>query len=705
MPPRPLEPILRPKSLAVVGASARPKTIGHEILRQILDYPFAGAVYPVNPKAEEILGTRCFKDVSSLPDTPDLAVITVPQSVVIPSVKECIDKGVRGLVVITAGFKEIGEGGAKLERELADIVSDAGVPMIGPNCYGVVNTNPSLLLDATFGRVHPLRGKVGFITQSGALGQIIMEYAHSYRVGFSQMVSVGNKADVSDVDVLDAWADDYEVEIILLYMESIDDPRAFAQSAAKITPVKPIIAVKAGRSEAGAKATASHTGALAGSDTAVDALFERCGVLRANSLEQMFDWAIAFASQSPPKGKRVAVMTNAGGPAIMATDAVEGKGLTVARFDKATESAMREVLPSVAATGNPVDMIASATPEQYDVCMKAVLDDTNVDALLCIYIPPIMTDHLAVADRIAARANETDKTVVAVFMGIEDPEADVPKVLSESGVPTYMFPESAADSLAAMTRYERIRSRGDDEIARFDDIDSKVAKAIVSRAVGAGEKAIVGEDALRLLSAYGIPVAKMRTASSVEDAATKAREIGGSVAIKLTSPPILHKTELGGVALDLANEDEVRDAAERMKRIADERDASAPFEVLIQEMVAGGTETVLGVVRDPAYGPQVMFGLGGIAVEVLRDVQFRLVPLPVREAREMIESVRGLPLLTGARGRTPADLDFLAECLCRISALASDFDEIDEVDINPFMAGLKSESVAVDVRVILKYLS
>lgn len=701
--PEGLEPIFRPRSVAVIGASPRRDSIGGRILRNLTDYGFEGKVFPVNPRYDVIQSMKCYRSVAEVPDDLDLAVIVVAREAVLSVAEECGRKGVRGLVVITAGFREVGAEGRALEDRLVEIVRRHRMRMIGPNCYGVINTHPSVRLDATFGKHHPAPGRIGFMTQSGALGQVIIEYAMRYGVGFAMMASVGNKANISGNDLLEFWRDDDEVDIILLYLESFGNPRKFSQITRGLARRKPIIAVKSGRTAAGARATVSHTGALAGLDIAVDALFEQCGILRVGTVEELFNLTMAFANQPLPRGDRVAIVTNAGGPAVMATDAVSRAGLAVAELAEGTRERMRAVLPPAASVANPVDMIASAGPEQYRVCMQALLDDPNVDALLVIYVPPLMIDTEAVLDVIGQAGAGSDKTILGCIMGAEEGSYLSRRVEGKRFIPAYAFPESAVESLAAMARYRRWRTREDGTRPLFE-ADRETVRRILAEVRSRGERNLVAGEALRVLAAYGVPVVAHREAAGMEAVLAAAGEIGFPLALKLAARDVLHKTEVGGVSLDLRDEAQLRRAYESLERRMREggRSAGEPVPVLLQPMVQGGVETVLGMSTDPAFGPLLMFGLGGIFVELLQDVTFRILPISDRDAAEMVSGLRGYRMLAGFRGQPPADRAAIEEALLRLSQLAADFPEIAEFDVNPFLAAPAGRpSRAVDARIVL----
>ena len=697
-----LDAIFRPRSVAVIGASSRKENIGGRILHNIVDFGFQGQVYPVHPEAEVMEAMACYPAIEAIPGPVDLAVVVVPRAAVLEVAAACGRKGVGGLVVITAGFREVGAEGAELERRLVEIVRRFGMRMIGPNCYGVINTDPKVRLNATFGKRHPLRGRVGFMTQSGALGQVIMEYALRYQVGFSMLASVGNKANVSGNDLLEYWRDDPDTGVILLYLESFGNPRKFSQITRSLTKHKPILAVKAGRTAAGARATVSHTGALAGLDIAVDALFEQCGILRVATLEELFNLTVAIANQPIPRGNRIAIMTNAGGPAVMATDAAGRHGLQMAELLPASQQRMRRVLSPAASVGNPIDMVASGGPEQYREVMATLLADPNVDALIVIYVPPLMVDTAAVLSSIESAAAGSSKTILGCIMGAGGEAFSAGSHPGTTPIPAYRFPESAVEATAAMIRYAGWRARAEGRAPAFQ-VDRARVQEILDPAASRGERQIVGGAALEILTAYGIPVAPHKTAAGLEAVIDQASAIGFPVAMKVAAPEILHKTEVGGVILDLRNEVEVLHAYRRLDRKIRERlGETRATPVMLQPMVQGGVETVMGLSTDPSFGPLLMFGLGGIFVEFLKDVSFRILPISDQDAREMVEHLRGYPLLAGYRGAAAVDTQMLQECLLKLSLLAGDFPQILEFDVNPFVASsAPGGSRAVDARFLL----
>jgi len=693
-----LDPIFRPRSVAVVGASRTPGTIGYEIVDNLLRHGFEGRVYPVNPKATSVHSVPAFPSVEAIPGPVDLAVIAVPKERVLEVVEACGAKGVRAVVVISAGFREIGGAGVERERALVDCVRRHGMRLVGPNCVGVVNTEAGVSLNATFAPTMPPPGPVSFMSQSGAMGVTILDYAAEYGIGVRHFVSVGNKADVSGNDLLEYWAEDPGTGVILMYLESFGNPRRFTRLARAVTRRKPVIAVKAGRTAAGARAASSHTGALAGLDSATDALLAQCGVIRVDTVEELFDLAMAFGPLPLPRGDRVAIVTNAGGPGIIITDACVSAGLDVPRLSPATVERLRRSLPEEASVANPVDMIASARAESYRLALEAVLGDPNVDAAIAAFVPPLgVRQHDVARAIVEARAAAPEKPVLAVLMGREGlPQGRAE--LQAAGIPAYIFPESAARALAAMVRYRRWREREPGVVREFE-VDRDRVRRILDRAGEAGVEHLPAEDAREVLRAYGIPVVEGRVAATADAAAAAAAELGYPVVLKVVSPDVVHKTDVGGIAVDLRGEAEVRAAFEGiLERVRAAAPGARIEGVRVERYVRGGRETIIGMTVDPSFGPVLMFGLGGIYVEVLRDVAFRVAPVTDIEARELIREPRAYRLLEGVRGETAADLETLAEVVQRVSQLVTEHDRILELDINPFLA-FERGGLAVDARV------
>ncbi len=666
--------LFEPRRVAVLGASRQRGKIGAEIFHNVLAAGFRGKAFPVNPAASEIEGVACYARVVEIPEPVDLAVIAVPAAAVPAAIDDCIAGGVRGIVVITAGFSETGEEGRRREAAILEKVRDAGIRMVGPNCMGLVNTDPAVRLNATFAPTYPPEGRVALSSQSGALGLALLDYAARLNVGISTFVSVGNKADVSGNDLVQYWAEDPRTEVILLYLESFGSPGVFGRIARRVARRKPIVAVKAGRSRAGARAASSHTGALAESDAVVDALFRQAGVIRTGTLEELFDVAALLAHQPVPRGRRVAVVTNAGGPAILAADACEAQGLELPPLSAETTAALRSLLPAAASVANPVDMLASAPPEHYSRVLRLVLADPSVDSLLVIFIPPIATNVDAVASAVVEGTRAAgEKPVLAIFMSAKG----APPILN--AIPSYPFPESAAIALARATEYGEWRSRPPGSVVAFHDLKPGEAREVLRVALERGGGWLDPIEAGKLLAAFGIPAAPVRLARDADGAASAAGELGYPVAVKAVGPAILHKTEVGGVRLGIASAAELRRAcADLVSRLG-----SALTGILVQPMVSGGVEVIVGVVHDPTFGPLVLYGSGGTLVELVSDVAFRLHPITDADAAAMLEEVRGTALLRGYRGAPRADEAGLRELLLRVSSLVEACPEVREMDLNP----------------------
>ena len=700
-----LTALLAPRSVAVIGASREPGSVGYAILRNILDGEFRGPVYPVNPKATEILGVPCLHSVDELPEAVDLAVIVVGARLVPAILEACGRKGVKGAVVISAGFKEVGAEGAALETQVREVISRFNLPVIGPNCLGLLNTDPSVRLNATFAKEMPATGRIGFISQSGALCTAVLEYAKAEGIGFSKVISMGNKVDVDELDLLTALHNDPATRVILLYLEDLSDGKRFIEVVREITGEgpgrKPILAVKSGRTPEGAKAAGSHTGALAGRDEVYDAVFAQAGVLRVDSVDELFDYALGFAHQPLPKGRRVAIVTNAGGPGIMTTDACVRYGLEVARLEPKTIETIRPHVPPTAALQNPVDVIGDARHDRYEVALRAVLDDPNVDSAIVLATPQAMTNLADIAQVIAQVAKTSGKPVVASFMGVTDLSSGI-KVLDAEQVPHYRFPEAAGRVLAAMARYAEWIQRPR-TIVRTFTVDQQAAQAIVARVRQEGRRAMDQVESMELLRLYGFPVLACEVARTAEEVGRRAAQIGFPVAMKILSPDILHKVDVGGVRLGVKNAQEAEQVfRDMLAKVAVQCPDARLDGVLLQQMVSPGTETIIGMTRDRQFGPLVMFGLGGIYVEAYRDVTFRLAPIREFGAERMVRSIRAHKILEGFRGQPPADRLAVIECLERMSQLAVEIPEIAELDINPLIVYPHGQGAKVaDARVLL----
>lgn len=707
--PRTLEALFRPRSVAVVGASREPGSIGHAIVKNLIDSGFTGPVFPINPKARSVRGVPCYASVEQVPGELDLAILVVPAPAVVPVLEQCGLKGVKAVVVISAGFREAGGEGVAREQALKAVAARHGIRVVGPNCMGVLVTDPAVQLNASFAAVAPHEGNVAFASQSGALGEAILARSRDLDLGLSAFVSLGNKADVSGNDLLAWWSEDPRTRVILLYLESLGDPREFARVARRVTRSgKPILVVKSGRTAAGARASASHTGSLAGVDEATTTLLERCGVQRVTRVEGLFNLARAFSHQPVPRGPRVAIVSNAGGPGIMAADAGTAYGLVMASFSPQTVAAMRAVLPAEASTQNPVDTIATASAATFGACVTAALVDPGVDAVLPIYVGPSVMDVSAVAREIASSVERAravgagGKPVLACFMGGRVAEAR--EVLLRARIPAYDFPEDAAQALAAMARFRAWLDRPEGAAPPFTAERARVRALAATLPAGW----LTADDAFALLEAVGLRVAPRAFATTPDDAALAAGRIadaaGWPVVLKADHPDLLHKTELGAVVLGLRDPDAVRAAARDLTRklAAAGLDASRG-RFLVQAQVQGGRELILGAHTDPAVGPVLLVGLGGVHAEVLRDVALGIPPLTDRDADDMLAALRGAQLLTGFRGEAGVDRPALIDALLRLSVLTEEVPRLAELDVNPLLALPEGRgAIVVDARARLE---
>jgi acetyl coenzyme A synthetase (ADP forming)-like protein len=676
--------LLHPRAVAVVGASQRPGSIGAALLANVKHCGFTGAIYPVNPRATAIDGLPAFPTVCAIGARVDLAIIAVPAAAVEAALDDCARAGVHGVVVISAGFAEVSAEGRRTETRLRQLVRGAGMRMVGPNCMGILNTDPAISLNGTFAPFWPPAGNIGMLSQSGALGLAILDYVQTRHVGLSTFLSVGNRADVSNNDLLAYWAEDPRTDVIVFYLESFGNPRTFARMAPDVARRKPIVAVKSGRSTAGKRAAASHSASLASLDAAVDALFEQAGVIRTQTLEALFDVVTLLATQPLPAGNRVGVVTNAGGPGILLADACEAQGLILNELDAATQAHLRTFLPPQAGLTNPVDMIASAPPEHYVRTIETVGADANIDALVVIYIPPFVTEPEEIAQAIATGAGTVPahKPVLTVFMSSQG----APAVLHSGprgALPTYSFPENAAQALAAVSRYSLWRRRPRGIPWQLSAFAHDAVRAVIDRilATREGVQWVTPADLATILRAVDIECV-LSEQIAPPDAVATAERLGYPLVAKIVSPDVLHKTDVGGVIMGLQNAGQVAQAVdtlcERMHQCGARLDG-----ILLQREVPGGIEALIGVTTDPTFGPLVVCGLGGTLVEVVRDVAFRLPPVTDRDAQEMLSTLRTSVLLDGYRGAPPGDREALRGVVMRVSALVDSIPELQELDLNP----------------------
>jgi acetyl coenzyme A synthetase (ADP forming)-like protein len=695
-----LEHVLVPGSVAVIGASRTRGTIGAELFHNLLSNGFNGPVYPVNPSAPVVQSVVAYPTVLDIPGPVDLALIAVPAAHVVGTARQCAKKGVKSLVVISSGFAESGDEGASRQADLLAVCREAGMRLVGPNCMGVINTAPDVSINATFGPATPPRGRVGFMSQSGALGLAVIDYAKTLGLGLSWFISAGNKADLSGNDVLQYAETDPHTDLVLLYLESFGNPRRFARIARRVARTKPIIAVKSGRSTAGARATSSHTGALlSASDATVDALFRQAGVIRTDTLAELFDVAALMSSQPAPAGKRVAIITNGGGPGILCADACEAEGLVVPPLPDDVVDSLRQFLPSQASVRNPIDMIAAASADDYRRVIQTVAASDSIDAIVVIFIPPLVTEPSDVARAIRDAAETLPRPIplISVFMsahGVPD-ELKGKKV----SIPSFQFPEDAARALARSAVYGEWRHRPEGTVRGFPNARPDEAAGIISSVLATGARWLTGAETQQLLSCYGIPLASTRFAATPERAREAAADLGGRVALKAMGATLLHKSDAGGVRLGLTVDD-IEDAArEMLMQTARHGHELSGFQV--QAMVSEGVEMLVGVVNDRLFGPVLACGAGGTAAELLKDIAVRITPLSDLDADEMVRSLKTFPLLDGYRGAPKADVAALEEVMLRINAMVEGHAEIAELDCNPVMVG-EHGAIVVDARVRLE---
>ncbi|HEU4320180.1 MAG TPA: GNAT family N-acetyltransferase [Acidimicrobiia bacterium] len=690
-----LLPLFFPRSVAVIGASNDPHSIGGRLFNNILAEGFSGPLYPVNPSSKVVRSVKAYPSILDVPDEIDLAYIVVPQRFVLEVAQQCAEAGVRGIVVISAGFSEVDAKGAEDERHLLDIVRNSGMRMVGPNCMGLLNTAASVRLNGTFAPVYPPAGNVAMSSQSGALGIAILDYASRHNIGISQFVSVGNKADVSGNDLIMAWEDDPETDVITLYLESFGNPAKFSRIARRIGRRKPIIAVKSGRTSAGSRAASSHTGALASSDEAVNALFRQAGVVRVDTIEELFDTASLLANQPIPKGRLVAIVTNAGGPGILAADALEANGLVIPELSDGLRARMADKLPAEASTRNPVDLIASGGPDEFGHVTSLLLESGEVDAVMVIYVPTTSGGAAAVAGalRRCQDGYEGDVTLLSVFMQAGEVETSLAGGEQSRSIPTYTFPEAAGYALARAVRHGEWRGRDPGTEVHLDEEATRRVREVVESALTRlGDEGgwLDPEEIDECLLIAGLRTPVTRVAATVEEARSAAAEIPGPVVLKVISEDALHKSDVGGVLLDVVGDEAVTAGFDQVTSVVASNDG-----VLVQEMISGGHEVLIGMAHDPNFGPMVVFGLGGVYVELLKDVSFRLHPITDVDAREMTRETRSFRLLEGYRNNPEGDIPALEDALQRVSALIGAMPELREMDLNPVKVLAPGKGVCV----------
>lgn len=691
-----LDALFKPRSVAIIGASNNPLSIGHIVIQNLLDHNFQGPIYPINPKAKFIKSFRAYPSVGDVPDEIDLVNISIKNTLVPAVLEECGKKGVKFAIVHTAGFKEVGEEGIKLEKQIVEVAHKYGMRIYGPNSQGIQNSDPSISVYANFTFVPMSPGNISIVAQSGGVGETLK--IHLYRIGkgIRMYSSFGNEADVSMNEIIDYYGQDEETKVIMVHIETFKDPAGFLEVAKRVTAKKPILALKTGRTSEGTKAVASHTGRLVQQEAIADAMFRKSGVLRFDSQEDMINAAIAFSNQPVPKGSRVVIVTNTGGPAIIAVDECIAAGLKLAELSTETKDTLKKLVFQEAIVSNPVDVVATAGPEQYGGTVEALLKDPNIDSLLLVFVTAPFVDCHGIARKLGEIGKASQKPIVCQVMTIEK-WAGVIRTIRESGIPVYDFAETAARALAAMADYGKIIQRKAPTYKRYD-VDKGQAEKIISPYRGQ-EKFLRQDDVFELLRCYGIPAVKSLRVEKEDELEKGAAAIGYPLALKVDAEAVIHKTEAGGVSLNLKDKKELLSSFKEMARKFAEHKPG----FILQKYLEGGKEVIMGAKANEGLQPTLMFGLGGVFVETLRDVQFRLTPLSVEEAMEMIRSIKGYPVLEGVRGEKAVDIEKLVEILIRLSQLVSDFPEIDEMDLNPVFAFEKGKGAAVvDARAKIK---
>lgn len=688
-----------PDSVAVIGVAREKGKVGRTIFDNIIGSDFKGKIFPVNPKAKEINGYKCYPSVLEISHDVQLAVIVIPAQHISRILEECSDKGIKFAIIISAGFKEIGVKGSKREKRLIEKAGEYGIRILGPNCLGMIDTNCPI--NASFSAHNPLKGKISFISQSGAILTSVLDWARTSKIGFSKVVSLGNKADISENDLFESWSKDPNTDVITAYIEGVVNGRDFIRISSKASKKKPIIIIKSGNTDAGARAVSSHTGTLAGSSKAYDAAFKQAGIIRAGSIGELFDFGRAFSYQPLPKGKRVAIITNAGGPGIMATDACENNGIKLSSFENETIEKLRGTLPETANIYNPVDVLGDALADRYQNTMKIVSQDKNVDAIIVILTPQGMTEDLGTAKAIVDVMEKSSRKIplVTSFMGGDEVMKGI-NYLAIKKIPNFDIPESGVKTLKVMMDQYDWKNKKPQSIPKYN-VDDERVKSVLYSCKLEGRLELGELEARKILKAYRIPLSKAELARDIEQAKRIASEMGYPVVLKIVSPNILHKTDVGGIKVGVGDEKKLEESYDdilfSVKRYMPQANISG---ILVQEMVLEKKETIIGISEDPQFGPMIMFGLGGIYVEVLKDVSFRIAPIGKRMAREMISEIKTIQLLRGARGEKASDIDSITDVLLRVSQLVTDFPEIVEMDINPLFVKKQGKgSIVGDARI------
>lgn len=688
-----------PRSVAIIGASREEGKVGNTIVENMINSGYKGKLFLINPRADKIHNIKCYKSILDTPIDTDLVIIVIPSKYVSKVIEQCAEKNTKWAIIISAGFKESGIKGAKMEKRLIEKAKYYGIRILGPNCLGIINSNCPI--NASFSPNMPKKGVIGFISQSGALGTAILDWARTNKIGLSKFVSLGNKADISENDLLEDWADDDKTKVITVYMEGVKNGKDFLRISSKVSKKKPVVIIKAGNTNAGAKAVSSHTGTLAGSSKAYDAAFKQAGVIRAKTIKDLFNYAIALSNQPLPKGKRIAIITNAGGPGIMATDACEENNITMANLKSETIDKLKEFLPETASFYNPIDVLGDALADRYRKTLEVVIKDKNIDAILILLTPQAMTQSLKTAMSIIEVVEKTKKKmpVFTSFMGGFEVKKGI-DLLMRKGIPNFDIPEEAVYTLKVLMYYSDWISKKTDPIVEFD-VNEKKVKEIFDICRNDGRLELGEMESREILKAYKIDVPKAELARDVNEAKKITRKIGYPVVLKIVSPVILHKTDVGGIKIGIENEKELEENYDQILWNVKKHMPDAKIRgILVQEMIKSKKETIIGMNRDPQFGPVVMFGLGGIYVEILKDVSFRIAPISRKVAKEMVEEIKTINLLKGTRGEKPSDIESIIEILIRFSQLVTDFPEIIEMDINPLFVKERGKgSIAGDARI------
>ncbi len=694
-----LDSLFYPQSIAVIGASADPKKVGYAVLNNISRFGYSGEILPVNPKADEILGIKAYPNILDINKNVDLSVIAIPAHMVPQCVRDCITKGVKSAVIISAGFKEAGSAGIMLEEELKSIVRESGIRLLGPNCLGVINTSNNI--NATFAAGMLPKGRLAFFSQSGALGIAILDWAIGNKVGFSKFISLGNKADLNETDFIEYFINDPETDIILGYIEDVVEGRKFLQIAKKATKAKPIILVKSGGTQAGARAASSHTGALAGSENAFNAAFKQTGIIRADGIEDLFETAMAFNSKKLPQGNKLLIVTNAGGPGIIAADTAEKLGINLPQLSRETTNILSALLPKNASLYNPVDIIGDATSDRYSAVLDNAMNDPNVDGFLIILTPQSMINVEDTAQVVINASKRSEKPFITSFMGEGRVRSSV-QTLKLSSIPNFSYPEPAVKAFKRLFDHWSWKIKEENPLIKIN-ADKEAVSEKINDAFGRNQFQFAEDDSREILSQYGFKFPEKSLSTTPKEASAAASKIGFPVVMKISSPDILHKTDIGGVRVGINSKKEAEDAFTEITINARRFMPSAFINgVTVYEMLPKGKEVILGITYDRTFGHMIMFGLGGIYVEILKDVSFRIVPVTESDAREMIQEIRTYPLLKGARGEKPADIDSIIDSIIRLSNLSTDFHVIQELDINPLVVYEKG-AVALDARIIISH--